>query len=102
MATQTTEYIDTEVTLFEGSQDRPGKPRYVWTIDSVEPDGAEDENGRGTFYLVQRVAGAWETVEGRDWQVRWVPRPANFPPITRLIYAYLDDSGSIVNVNRRD
>lgn len=83
--------------VFEGSPERPGKPRHVWTIDNLVVDTDGDE--AGYFYLVQRVAGTWVQVEdpSRPWQVRWEPRESWLPPITRLTRKRLDDSGSIVD-----
>lgn len=94
--------LDVPREVREGTPDRPGKPRHVWTIDLVAPDGVEDDDGHGFFYIVQRVAGTWEPAEDNDYEVVWKQRASWMPPITRMMYAFLDDRGVIVNVHREE
>src|SRR5690606_21416211 len=103
--------------VVEGTPDRPGRPRYVWEIQSVNPLTEElSEDGTSLFYLVQRVVGQWfapddealsryfdptELADLADYQVVYATRTGELPPIQRLTLSSLDDDGGIVNELRR-
>lgn len=85
----------------EGSPERPGRPRHVWEIEFVTPLQDTNEFGNELFYLGQRVVGAWVQSERADYEVYYVPRSRQLPPIQRLTLSFLDADGSIQNELRR-
>ena len=99
MSTVTDNNLEIEPPLYEGSPEKPGRPRHNWLtrVLTADPDNP------GHFWIVQEVEGSWVETDDYDvsGRVMWEKKYEDDPTITRIAYMTMDQQGNLKNAHDR-